>query len=115
MSETTQIHPDTVRAFRAPVYRIGHSAQDIVLHIDQHSERLARLFADSGVSCGAFLTAFNPRSTTVGSDGSMFTQMGSFSSDGSTRMSSMATGKGVLFNESSDEHRKSVRLDDSSW
>ena len=24
-------------------------------------------------------------------------------------------GKGVLFNESSDEHRKSVRLDDSSW
>ena len=63
MTETTQIHPDTVRAFRATGYRIGLSAQDIVLHIDQHSERLARLFADSGVSCGAFLTAFNPRST----------------------------------------------------
>ena len=63
MSETTQIHPDTVRAFLATGYRIGHGSQDIVLHIDQHSERLARLFADSGVSCGAFLTAFNPRST----------------------------------------------------
>jgi hypothetical protein len=63
MPETTQIHPDTVRAFLATGYRIGHSAQDIVLHIDQHSERLTRLFADSGVNCGAFLTAFNPRST----------------------------------------------------
>jgi hypothetical protein len=63
MSETTQIHPDTVRAFLATGYRIGHSAQDIVLHIGQRSERLTRLFADSGVNCGAFLTAFNPRST----------------------------------------------------
>ena len=63
MPETTQIHPDTVRAFLATGYRIGHSSQDIVLHIDQHSERLTRLFADNGVNCGAFLTAFNPRST----------------------------------------------------
>ena len=29
----------------------------------------------------------------------MFTQMGSFSTDGSTRMGSTATGIGVVFNE----------------
>ena len=38
-------------------------------------------------------------STTVGSDGSMFTQMGSFSTDGSTRMGSTATGIGSVFND----------------
>jgi len=36
--------------------------------------------------------------TTMGSDGSMFTQMGSFSSDGSVRMGSMADGLGAVFN-----------------
>jgi hypothetical protein len=38
-------------------------------------------------------------STTVGSDGSVFTQMGSFSTDGSTRMGSTATGIGAVFND----------------
>jgi hypothetical protein len=38
-------------------------------------------------------------STTVGSDGSVFTQTGSFSSDGSTRMGSTATGIGAVFNK----------------
>lgn len=61
MSETTQIHPDKVRAYLATDYRIGHTAQDIVLTIGQRSERLAALFAAHGVSCGAFLTAYNPR------------------------------------------------------
>jgi len=42
-------------------------------------------------------------STTVGSDGSVFTQMGSFSTDGSTRMGSTATGLGAVFNNSSDD------------
>ena len=41
-------------------------------------------------------------STTVGSDGSMFTQMGSFSTDGSTRMGSTATGLGAVFNDKDD-------------
>ena len=38
-------------------------------------------------------------STTFGSDGSVFTQMGSFSTDGSTRMGSSATGIGSVFND----------------
>jgi hypothetical protein len=61
MAETTQIHPDKVRAYLATDYRLGHTPQDIVLTIGQRSERLAALFADKGVHCGAFLTAFNPR------------------------------------------------------
>jgi hypothetical protein len=39
---------------------------------------------------------------TYGSDGSVFNQMGSFSSDGSTRIGSTATGLGAVFN--SDEN-----------
>lgn len=37
--------------------------------------------------------------TTFGSDGSTYTQMGSFSSDGSTRMGNTATGIGSVFND----------------
>ena len=61
MAETTQIHPDKVRAYLATDYRLGHTQQDIVLSIGQRSKRLAVLFARSGVACGAFLTAYNPR------------------------------------------------------
>jgi hypothetical protein len=61
MTETTQIHCDKVRAYLATNYRLGHTAQDIVLNIGKRSERLAALFAANGVNCGAFLTAHNPR------------------------------------------------------
>ncbi len=61
MPETTQIHPDKVRAYLATDYRLGHTAEDIVLSVGQRSERLAALFASKGVNCGAFLTAYNPR------------------------------------------------------
>jgi hypothetical protein len=37
--------------------------------------------------------------TTVGSDGSVFIQQGVFSSDGSTRMGSVATGLGAVFGQ----------------
>ena len=61
MTEMTQIHPDKVRAYLATDYRLGHTSHDIVLTIGQTSERLKRLFADNGVHCGAFITAYNPR------------------------------------------------------
>lgn len=38
-------------------------------------------------------------STTSGSDGSVFTQMSNFSSDGSARMGNTATGLGAVFNK----------------
>ena len=69
MSETTLIHPDKVQAYLATDYRLGHTDKDIVLNIGKHSERLATLFADNGVNCGAFLTAYNPQGT-VQSDAS---------------------------------------------
>ena len=37
--------------------------------------------------------------TTVGSDGSIFSQLGNFSSDGSVRMGSSATGIRAVFNK----------------
>jgi hypothetical protein len=61
MSYATQIHPDKIRAYRATGYRLGHTSQDIVLAIGKRSERLAQLFAEKNVGCGAFLTAYNPR------------------------------------------------------
>jgi hypothetical protein len=61
MSETTQIYPDKVRAYLATDYRLGHTEHDIILNIGVRSERLAALFTSSGVACGAFLTAYNPR------------------------------------------------------
>lgn len=61
MSETTQIHPDKVRAYLATDYRLGQNEHDIILNIGVRSERLGALFASCGVACGAFLTAYNPR------------------------------------------------------
>jgi hypothetical protein len=64
MTETTQIHPDKIRAYSATDYRLGHTDHDIILTIGERSERLAALFASAGVDCGAFITAYNPRGTT---------------------------------------------------
>ena len=63
MSKKTQIHPDKVKAYEATDYRLGHTDQDIVLTIGKYSERLAALFVGSIVTCGAFLTAYNPQGT----------------------------------------------------
>ena len=62
MSETT-IAADKVRAYMATDYRLGHTTQDIVLAPGLRSSRLAALYASNGVTCGAFLTAFNPLGT----------------------------------------------------
>jgi hypothetical protein len=60
MSETL-IHPDKVRAYLATDYRIGHTDLAIVLNVGQRSDRLADLFVTHGVTCGAFITAYNPQ------------------------------------------------------
>jgi hypothetical protein len=54
-------------------------------------------------------------SSTVGSDGSVFTQMGSFSSDGSTRMGSTATGLGSVFNDRKQDRFGFNDDDDDKW
>jgi len=52
---------------------------------------------------------------TVGSDGSSFTQMGNFSTDGSVRMGSSATGRGALFTEKQDALKKFGMDDEAEW
>jgi hypothetical protein len=54
-------------------------------------------------------------STTVGSDGSVFTQMGSFSTDGSTRMGSTATGLGSVFNDRREDKFGFNTHDEDKW
>ena len=58
-------------------------------------------------------------STTVGSDGSVFIQTGHFSSDGSTRLGSSATGLGAVFNQDEEEWPRKTRsglsLDDDDF
>lgn len=53
--------------------------------------------------------------TTVGSDGSVFTQAGSFSTDGSTRMGNSSTGLGAVFNERKTDKFGFDAEDDNKW
>jgi len=66
-----------------------------------HGETIQRLDRTTSISTKG--TVFNHMgSTTTGSDGSVFTQTGSFSSDGSSRMGSAATGLGAVFNKKNE-------------
>ncbi|MFN8701623.1 MAG: DUF3293 domain-containing protein [Rhodospirillales bacterium] len=60
MPETTQIHPDKVRAYLATDYVIDAATGPIVLTIGKRSEHLIALFSSNSVECGAFLTGYNP-------------------------------------------------------
>ena len=59
----TQISADKIKAYEATDYRLGHTNNDIILNIGKPSRRLAQLFNQHNVKCGAFLTAYNPRGT----------------------------------------------------
>ena len=68
------------------------------LAISNDGETIQRVSDEIYVSnTGVAYTQMGP--TTVGTDGSIFTQMGSHSSDGSTRMGDTATGLGAVFND----------------
>ncbi len=54
-------------------------------------------------------------STTVGSDGSLFTQMGTISTDGSTRMGCTATGLGAVFNDRNEHKLGFDEHDEYKW
>jgi len=57
----TQIAADKIRAYRASDYRIGFTEQAIVLQPGLRSAQVAQLFATHGVTCGSFITAYNPQ------------------------------------------------------
>jgi hypothetical protein len=63
MTRFTDIAPDKLRAYRATQYCIGAGDDAVVLRIGERSSSAATLFAASGVNCGAFITAYNPRGT----------------------------------------------------
>ena len=50
-------------AYLRTQYRLGFGPDSVVLEIDSHSGSLAAQFAEYGVSCGAFITAYNPEGT----------------------------------------------------
>jgi len=70
--------------------------------ISDEGETIQRISDTTSISSDG-TTYTKMGNTTVGSDGSLFTQTGSFSSDGSTRMGSTATGLGAVFNKRDDD------------
>ena len=64
-------------------------------------ETIQRISGNTSISTnGTVYTTTGP--FTNGSDGSSFTQMGNFSSDGSVRMGNTATGLGAVFTRDKD-------------
>jgi hypothetical protein len=68
------------------------------LAVSSDGETIQRI-SDNTIVSSDGTTYTRMGSTTVGSDGSMFTQVGSFSTDGSTRIGSTATGLGAVLNK----------------
>ena len=81
--------------------------------VSDKGETITRLSDQMSVSSTG-VTYTNVGNMTIGSDGSNYTQMGNFSTDGSVRMGSMATGRGALFTDKSDPF-KILGSDDSNW
>ena len=72
------------------------------LAISDEGETIQRVSDTTSVSSNG-TTYTTMGNNTFGSDGSSFTQTGSFSSDGSTRLGSTATGLGAVFNKPDDK------------
>ena len=81
--------------------------------VSDKGETITRLSDNMSVSSTG-VTYTKMGSMTFGSDGSNYTQMSNFSTDGSVRMGSMATGRGALFTDKSDPF-KTLGSDDSNW
>ncbi len=81
--------------------------------VSDKGETITRLSGTTSVSSTG-VTYTKMGNMTLGSDGSNFTQMGDFSTDGSVRMGSTTTGRGALFGERSDPF-KTLGSDDSGW
>jgi len=82
--------------------------------VSDKGETITRLSDSTSVSSTG-ITYTQIGNMTVGSDGSSFTQMGSFSTDGSVRMGSSATGRGALFTEKQDALKKFGMDDYADW
>ena len=81
--------------------------------VSDKGETITRLSDTTSVSSSG-VTYTKVGNMTVGSDGSNFTQIGDFSTDGSVRMGSTTPGRGALFGDRSDPF-KTLGSDDSRW
>lgn len=50
-------------AYFATNYCLAHSPTEVVLNIGKYNPRLTALFTEHDVTCGAFITAYNPEGT----------------------------------------------------
>jgi hypothetical protein len=78
------------------------------LAISDEGETIQRVSDTTSVSSNG-TTYTTMGNNTFGSDGSSFIQTGNFSSDGSTRLGSTATGLGAVFNKRDDEWPRTSR------
>ncbi len=62
----SEIPAEKIEAYRKTDYRFGEAPDAVILRVDLPSEELARLYASSGFTCGAFVTAYNPYGTAQG-------------------------------------------------
>jgi hypothetical protein len=62
---------DLVAAYRATEYRVAAQVP-FTLHVDRHSEALAKLFCDAGNTRASFLTADNPFSVQATGEANRF-------------------------------------------
>lgn len=82
--------------------------------VSDKGESWTRLSRDISVPSEG-ITRTKMADTTVGSDRSSYTQMCTTRSDGSTRMGTVAIGRGDVFNDSLDKRRKSNAFEDIRW
>jgi hypothetical protein len=66
-----KLSPDLVAAYRATEYRVA-APEPFTLHVDRHSEALAKLYRDTGNSRASFLTADNPFSVPASENANRF-------------------------------------------
>ncbi len=62
----SEIPAEKIEAYRKTDYRFGEGRDVVILRVGLRSEELVRLFASSGCTCGAFVTAYNPYGTSQG-------------------------------------------------
>ena len=58
-----QVDPAKLAAYLDTVYRVGRGAGYPVIRIGERSTQVLQLLERSNVSCGAFITAYNPAGT----------------------------------------------------
>ena len=59
-SGRTQIPAEKIEAYLKTNYRFGEGLDAVTLQINRLSAELARVYASSGITCGVFITAYNP-------------------------------------------------------